>query len=120
MKHAILIGAALLLTACQTTSGTDTLVEKYTTAVTCVRAHVDQQLTPARETPDKIGQLVRSGLNACEAPMKDYIRYVEYRTMQEKRWSSLQAESKRNITRNVVATTSIALQKEYNTKEQGQ
>lgn len=107
-----------LLTGCQTTSAPPKyLTVKYETAVNCARAHVDQRLTPKKETEGEIGTLVRAAIIACEAPMNAYIQAIFQNVMSKRKWTWLGQDSQVAITDEIVLSTSVMLQHEYNEKE---
>lgn len=108
------------LVGCQTTSGGGSLEDKYRTAVTCIQSHVNAKLTPKKETPDEVRSLVYAGMQSCEPQLVSYIRGVYDQVMFDNNWSSLKKESQENISTEIMVTTSVALQEQYNKLEAGQ
>lgn len=117
---AFLFSAAGLVSACQTTTQSDQMADDYTAALACIRAHVDHRLTAATEPESEIGELVRAGINSCEGPVKAYIQRVNQYVMDRKRWTWMGEDSREAITEEVIVTTSLMLQQEYNEKERKQ
>lgn len=120
------IGAAVLfvlagsaVSGCQTTGGGTAkyLEAKYEAAVICARAEIDQRLTPKRESEDEVGKVVRASIITCEAPMNAYIQAMIRDVMDKRRWTWMGVDSQNAITDEIVLTTSLMLQFEYNEKE---
>lgn len=115
-----MVVACLTLVGCQTTTGGGSLEDRYRAAVTCIQSHVNAKLTPKQETPDEIRTLVYGGMQSCETQLTSYIRGVYDQVMFDNNWSSLQRKSQENISTEIMVTTSVALQEQYNKLEAGQ
>lgn len=120
------IGAAVLfalagsaVSGCQTTgAGTSKYLQaKYEAAVICARAEIDRRLTPKKESEDEVGKVVRASIIACEAPMNAYIQAMIRDVMDKRRWTWMGVDSQNAITDEIVLSTSVMLQLEYNVKE---
>lgn len=112
--------ACVALIGCQTTSGGGSHEDRYRAAVSCIQGHVNAKLTAKKETPDEIRSLVYAGMQSCEPQLTSYIRGVYDQVMFDNNWSSLQRQSQENISTEIMVTTSIALQEQYNKLEAGQ
>ena len=109
----------LVLAGCQTTSE-GSLEDRYRTALTCIQNHMDAKLTSKKETPDEIRSLVYAGMQSCEPQLISYIRGVYDQVMFDNNWSSLKRQSQENISSEIMITTSVALQEQYNKLEAAQ
>jgi len=119
-----LLGAAVLVflagsvvSGCQTVPVNKYLEAKYAAAVSCARARIDQNLTQKKETEEEVGKVVRAAIIACAVPMNAYIQAMIKDVMDKRRWTWLGQASQDAITDEIVLSTSIMLQLEYNEKE---
>lgn len=120
IKTLSIASICLVLAGCQTTSGGGSLEDRYRTAITCIQNHMNAKLTPKKETSDEIRSLVYAGMQSCEPQLTSYIRGVYDQVMFDNNWSSLKRQSQENISTDIMVTTSVALQEQYNKLEAGQ
>lgn len=118
MKKVILLSAiCLLLASCQTTKDDVSLVDRYGTVLSCISGHVETQLTSQKETPDEIRKLVYAGIRNCNAQVVYYVDGIIDQTLFDLRWNYVSDEGRANVRSNVLVTTSLILQKQYNDLE---
>ena len=118
MKKTFFLAAiCLTLTSCQTTKDDVSLVDRYGAVLSCIRSHVESQLTSQKETPDQIRELVYAGIRNCNTQVVFYIDGIIDQTLFDLRWNYVSDEGRANVRANVLVTTSLILQKHYNDQE---
>lgn len=116
-KPFFLAAICLVLASCQTTKDDVSLVDRYDAAFSCMRSHVETHLTSQKETPDEIRELVYAGIRNCDAQVVFYIDGIIDQTLFDLRWNYVSDEGRANVRTNVLVTTSLILQKQFNDLE---
>lgn len=115
-KAFYLAAICLLLTSCETAKDVS-LVDRYDAVLSCVRNHVETQLTSKKETPDEVRELVYAGIRKCNTQVVFYVDGIIDQTLFDLRWIYVSDEGRANVRSNVLVTTSLILQKQYNDQE---
>ena len=103
----------LVLAACQSTSGAESLQQKYAVAIDCIKSTMYSEAISLDASDEVLRSRIYSGFEECTDELNDYIVSLERRVMRRNNWTSLKKEAKVAITDNVLTSTSIALQQEF-------
>lgn len=117
VNKSAIVGVCFILAGCNTTSEEVSLVDRYSAVLSCIRGHIETRLTSKKETPDRIRELVYAGIRNCDPKIAFYIDGIIDQTLFDLRWNYVSDEGRANVRTNVLVTTSLILQKQYNDLE---
>lgn len=114
-----IVAFCVALSGCITSADDVSLVDRYATVLSCIRGHVDSQLTTKKENPEQIRSFVYAGIRNCETQVSFYVDGIVDQILFDLRWVYVSDEGRSNVRTNVLVSTSLLLQKQYNKQEAG-